>query len=107
MTTTDDTSRVHIPGPRRAAGDGPRTEATGYLWAAARLALGWVFVWAFVDKLFGLGHETTTKQAWIHAASPTKGFLAHSAAGPFQGLYHGIAGAAWADWLFMPRLGGI
>ena len=40
-----------------------------------RLSLGWVFLWAFLDKLFGFGHETTSKQAWIHGGSPTLGFL--------------------------------
>ncbi|QXJ27044.1 hypothetical protein AGRA3207_003670 [Actinomadura graeca] len=32
--------------------------AARYVWGAARLALGWVFAWAFLDKAFGLGHET-------------------------------------------------
>ncbi|MEV4328407.1 hypothetical protein AB0J37_39725, partial [Microbispora rosea] len=26
-----------------------------YVWAAARIAVGWVFLWAFLDKLFGWG----------------------------------------------------
>jgi thiosulfate dehydrogenase (quinone) large subunit len=87
----------------------PRTgsPALRYVWALARLFLGFVFAWAFVDKLFGLGHETTAKQAWIHGGHPTMGFLKFSAAGPFKGFYHGIAGAAWADWLFMLGLAGI
>ena len=78
-----------------------------YVLAALRLSLGWVFLWAFLDKTFGLGHETTSAQAWINGGSPTKGFLANAATGPFAGFYHGIAGAAWADWLFMAGLLGI
>jgi thiosulfate dehydrogenase [quinone] large subunit len=87
----------------------PLTEspAARYVWAVARLSLGFVFLWAFVDKLFGLGHETASKQAWIHGGHPTLGFLKFSAAGPFEGFYHDIAGAAWADWLFMLGLAGI
>ena len=81
--------------------------AVAYVWAAARLALGWVFLWAFLDKMFGLGHETRVAQAWVNGGSPTEGFLAHGAAGPFAGFYHVIAGAAWADWLFMIGLLGI
>jgi thiosulfate dehydrogenase [quinone] large subunit len=81
--------------------------AVRYVWALARLSLGFVFVWAFVDKLFGLGHETTAKQAWIHGGHPTMGFLKFSAAGPFKGFYHSIAGTAGADWLFMLGLAGI
>lgn len=78
-----------------------------YLLAALRLSLGWVFLWAFLDKTFGLGHDTTSKQAWIHGGSPTYGFLHFSAKGPFAGLYKDIAGQGWADWLFMLGLLGI
>lgn len=76
-------------------------KAFGYLLALIRLSLGWVFLWAFLDKLFGLGHDTTDKQAWIHGGSPTYGFLHFSASGPFAGIYKDIAGQSWADWLFM------
>ncbi len=81
--------------------------AANALLALLRLSLGWIFLWAFLDKLFGLGHETSSAQAWINGGSPTRGFLAHSATGPFEGVYHDIAGAAWADWLFMIGLAGI
>jgi thiosulfate dehydrogenase [quinone] large subunit len=86
---------------------GPETGAqkvARYTMAAARISLGWVFLWAFLDKTFGLGHETAHGAAWIRGGSPTKGFLAFAAVGPFKGLYHSIAGATWADWLFMVGL---
>jgi thiosulfate dehydrogenase (quinone) large subunit len=67
----------------------------------ARISLGWIFLWALLDKTFGLGHDTTTKDAWIHGGSPTFGFLNFGAVGPFKGFYNSIAGAGWADWLFM------
>jgi thiosulfate dehydrogenase [quinone] large subunit len=87
----------------------PLTEspAARYVWATARLALAWVFVWAFLDKLVGLGHETPAAKAWIDGGSPTEGFLKNAPQGPFAGLYHDIAGAAWADWLFMTGLAAI
>jgi thiosulfate dehydrogenase [quinone] large subunit len=78
-----------------------------YVAAGIRIALGWVFLWAFLDKTFGLGHETASDQAWIEGGSPTEGFLANAATGPFTDFYHGIAGDAWADWLFMIGLLGI
>ncbi|GIJ25074.1 hypothetical protein Vqi01_02360 [Micromonospora qiuiae] len=87
----------------RAAGK----RAARYLLAGLRLALGWIFLWAFLDKLFGLGYATEAKNAWINGGSPTKGFLTFGATGPFQGFYNGIAGAAWADWLFMIGLAAI
>jgi thiosulfate dehydrogenase (quinone) large subunit len=84
-----------------------RRKATRYTLAALRLALGWVFLWAFIDKMFGLGMATPAKGAWIDGGSPTKGFLGNAVAGPFEGFYHSIAGAAWADWLFMTGLAAI
>jgi thiosulfate dehydrogenase [quinone] large subunit len=84
-----------------------RSAAVKYVAAGLRLALGWVFLWAFLDKTFGLGHETADADSWLNGGSPTAGFLGHAAVGPFQGFYNGIAGAAWADWLFMLGLLGI
>ncbi|MFC0037167.1 DoxX family membrane protein [Actinomadura rayongensis] len=92
---------LHAPAPLT------ESPAARYVWAAARLALGWVFVWAFLDKTFGLGHETPRAQAWIDGGSPTEGFLKHAPQGPLAGFYHDIAGAAWADWLFMAGLAGV
>jgi thiosulfate dehydrogenase (quinone) large subunit len=83
------------------------TRAARYVLAGLRLALGWIFLWAFLDKLFGLGHETTEKAAWINGGQPTKGFLANATAGPFADIYRDLAGATWADWLFMLGLAGV
>ena len=77
------------------------------VFAALRIVLGFTFFWAFLDKLFGLGYATPSERAWINGGSPTKGFLANSADGPFASLYKDIAGAGWADWLFMIGLAGI
>jgi thiosulfate dehydrogenase (quinone) large subunit len=82
-------------------------KATRYVLAGLRLALGWIFLWAFIDKLFGLGYATPTENAWINGGSPTKGFLGKAVSGPLEGFYHSFAGAAWADWLFMIGLAGI
>jgi thiosulfate dehydrogenase (quinone) large subunit len=84
-----------------------QTAAVRYVAAGLRLALGFVFLWAFLDKVFGFGFATPDKGAWINGGSPTKGFLANGAAGPFTDFYHSIAGATWANWLFMVGLAGI
>jgi thiosulfate dehydrogenase (quinone) large subunit len=78
-----------------------------YLMAGLRLALGWVFLWAFLDKAFGLGRATPAEGAWIDGGSPTEGFLANAPSGPFAEVFNSIAGAGWADWLFMIGLLGI
>ena len=103
--------RDHRSTAGTATVDGSKSEASGpvarYVAAALRLSLGWVFLWAFLDKTFGLGHETASKDAWVNGGSPTKGFLSFAASGPFEGMYHQIAGQTWADWLFMLGLLGI
>ncbi|GIH21117.1 DoxX family membrane protein [Rugosimonospora africana] len=75
--------------------------------AVLRVATGFVFLWAFLDKTFGLGYSTTSAKSWIHGGSPTKGFLASVDVGPFQSAYHTIAGTWWADWLFMLGMLGV
>ena len=83
---------------------------------ATRISIGFVFLWAFLDKTFALGFDTgkvtkgtvTTMSrfgdaAWLHGGSPTKGFLGH-AKGPFADFYASFAGATWANWGFMVGL---
>ena len=85
----------------------PRHTAYRFTLALTRLSIGWVFVWAFLDKTFGLGHETLSKAAWINGGSPTDGFLSNAPKGPLASFYNDMAGVAWADWLFMAALAGI
>jgi thiosulfate dehydrogenase [quinone] large subunit len=87
--------------------------------AVLRVAFGLTFLWAFFDKLFALGFHTGVNAdgvtdrfgpaAWINGGSPTEGFLKFGVPenNPFQGFFNGMAGQAWADWLFMAGLLGI
>lgn len=94
----------HVSVPASTAhADTRSATAARYLVAGIRLALGWIFLWAFLDKVFGLGFATPSARAWINGGSPTNGFLG-SAKGPFSGFYHAIAGTAVADVLFMGAL---
>ncbi|GAA2744116.1 hypothetical protein [Kitasatospora cinereorecta] len=83
------------------------TSVVAGLAAGARLTIGAVFLWAFLDKTFGLGYATRRAGAWVEGGSPTRGFLSHVSAGPFQTTFHHWAGQAWADWMFMLGLLGI
>jgi thiosulfate dehydrogenase (quinone) large subunit len=87
--------------------------------AVLRIAFGFTFLWAFLDKAFALGFATGKDQegnvdrfgdaAWINGGSPTEGFLTFGvpADNPFKDIFNSMAGQAWVDWLFMLGLLGI
>ena len=78
-----------------------------FLLAVTRIMLGFVFLWAFIDKVFGLGVATTSGKAWINGGSPTAGFL-QSVEGPFRPIFTTLAQlGSLADWLFMLGLLGV
>lgn len=69
-----------------------------------RILLGFVFLWAFLDKTFGLGISTVSTNAWIHGGSPTTGFLSNAVTGPLSAFFNSLSGLAIIDWLFMGGL---
>ncbi len=110
---------THTPTPTTATTEVEvvRSGAARRALAVLRIGFGLTFLWAFFDKLLALGFATGRGEdgvvdrfgpaAWINGGSPTEGFLKFGADGPFTSFYHSIAGAAWADWLFMLGLLGI
>lgn len=82
-------------------------DASMYVWSILRIMLGFMFLWAFLDKLFGLGVSTCSGKslgcsaAWVHGGSPTTGFLGHATTGPLATFYNNLSGHMWVDWLFM------
>lgn len=89
-----------------------------YIWGVTRISLGSVFLWAFFDKLFGLGFATCRavdgvvtrgcEAAWSNGGSPTAGFLQFATkGGPLESTFQSMAGNAFWDWLFMAGLLGI
>src|SRR3989338_5201147 len=71
-----------------------------YILALLRISLGFIFLWAFLDKLFGFGFSTLPENSWLNGGSPTLGFLS-SVKGPFASIYNAIAGNPVTDILFM------
>ncbi|KAA9160214.1 hypothetical protein FPZ12_017845 [Amycolatopsis acidicola] len=114
MSIQDDTrftEAMQVP-PHRAAETAPvhgavMTPTAARLMAVLRVATGFIFLWAFLDKTFGFGYATTSAQAWINGGSPTKGFLGSLTAGPLESTLRSWAGQPWADWLFMIGLAAI
>ena len=78
----------------------------------ARIVFGSIFLWAFFDKLIGLGYSTCRdpksmevirgcEKAWISGGSPTEGFLKFGTHGPFALFYQSLSGNILIDMLFM------
>lgn len=78
---------------------------TWYLLAAVRILIGFEFLWAFVDKTFGLTFSTPVGQAWINGVSPTTGYLSGERA--LQSIYEPMAEVWIVDVLFMAGLLGV
>lgn len=93
--------------------------AANYVWGALRLLIGFEFLWAFLDKTWGLGFATERADAWVNGGSPASGAVMFALQGPFQGFYETITGgqamvfgpdgvpaggapvATWVDWVYM------
>lgn len=75
-----------------------------YLRGLLRISLAWVFLWAFLDKVFGLGFTTEASKSWLAGTSPTTGFLTFGTKGPLLELFQSMAGNIFVDWLFMMGL---
>jgi len=95
-----------------------------WAWTALRLLLGWSFLWAFLDKMFGLGFSTCRSPdssaidfvcsgAMVKGGSPTFGFLTFATEASHTGfLFDWMAPSApdainFADVLFMGALLGL
>lgn len=72
-----------------------------------RIALGFVFLWAFFDKTFGLGFATAPDKSWLAGGSPTSGFLLNATHGPFAAFYQSLANNPIIDFIFMMGLLGL
>ncbi|MCA9349606.1 DoxX family membrane protein [Candidatus Saccharibacteria bacterium] len=91
---------------------------TDLIWGLTRIVLGCIFLWSFLDKLFGLGYTTCRNQvgavaqfcdqAWVKGGSPTTGFLKTASVGsPIEQTLQSMAGDKLWDWVFMIGLAGI
>lgn len=88
-----------------------------YIWGALRLSLGLTFLWAFIDKLLGLGFATcrddagvvavACEKAVVSGGSATLGFLKFGTTGPLAEFYQSLAGNWLIDTLFMTALLGL
>ncbi len=103
------TDTMDAPAPEAKALPGHRA---GWVFLSlTRIAIGFIFIWAFFDKLFGLGFSTCRdgesgavtvgcERAWINGSRITEGYLG-SSTGPFADFFKDLGTQAWTDWPFM------
>lgn len=88
-----------------------------------RIALGFYFLWAFLDKLLGLGFSTCRtvaedatftieafcERAWINGGRVTEGYLVYGGNpnSPFNEFFVNLGAERWTDWPFMIGLLGV
>lgn len=87
-----------------------------YAFTLLRVALGWTFLFAFLDKGFGrfvfeysgTSFGTQSDDAWINGGDPTWGFLVFGTKGKFfEGTFSDMAGSDIVIFLFMFGLLGV
>ena len=74
---------IGAPGRGRDTGVHRHPPGARKVLAVARIVIGFTFLWAFVDKLFGLGFATPSARAWINGGTPAQGFI-KGIDGPFH-----------------------
>ena len=88
-----------------------------------RISIGFIFLWAFFDKLLGLGFstcrtvaedgsytiQTLCEKAWVNGGHVTEGYLVYGGNpnSPFNDFFVDLGAQRWTDWAFMLGLLGI
>lgn len=106
-STTSEDAASRIETAESAGGAAPTVGRGRHVLALLRLATGFIFLWAFLDKTFGLGFSTPADRAWVAGGTPSQGFLlSDGVTGPLKGLFAMIASPA-SDILFQLAMLGI
>ena len=72
-----------------------------FVLALLRIAVGFIFLWSFLDKTFGLHYSTGPSRAWINGGTPAQSYLTGATTGkPLASFFDSLAVPAM-DWLFM------
>lgn len=69
--------------------------------AAARITIGFYFLWACIDKVFGLTFTTPPERSLLNGGTPAQGYINNVASeGPLGGFF-GIFANPFGDYLFL------
>ncbi|MGO1511550.1 MAG: DoxX family protein [Actinomycetales bacterium] len=73
----------------------------------SRIGIGFIFLWAFLDKTFGLGFSTPSDRSWLNGGTPAQGYIDNVAVNGPIGPFFEIFSNPFGDTLFMIGLLGI
>ena len=71
-----------------------------YCLAVFRILIGWIMLWPFLDKLFGLGFATPSGGGMIDGVSPSS-YVIYVTDGIFKDFYTSLAGNQIIDIIMM------
>ncbi|MDU0972553.1 MAG: DoxX family protein [Actinomyces urogenitalis] len=75
--------------------------------AILRILVGFYFLWAFTDKMFGLGFSTPSERSVLHGGRPAQGFIKAVPQGqPLESFFSLFVNPV-GDWLFLLGLLGL
>jgi len=80
-----------------------KEELGRYFLAIVRIGMGWLLLWSFFDKVFGLGFSTPAGGGWIDGVSPSS-YISYVASGPLADFYISLGGNVFVDILMMAGL---
>lgn len=108
LPTTSSTADLR----ERPAADDVRSGLGRSLLGIVRILVGFEFLWAFFDKLIGLGFSTPAERSWLNGGAPTAGYLGGvvdpATGNPFAGFFRfWLELGPVTDWLFMLGLLGV
>ncbi len=105
--TLPSTGRAVLPAGAVYEEDVLRSSSARKVLAGLRIVIGWYFLWAFIDKIFGFGYLTPAGKGLLDGGHPARGYLG-GVIGWFSGIFTPIGNMGPAvDYLFLLALLGI
>lgn len=78
-----------------------------FVLALLRIAVGFTFLWSFLDKAFGLCYSTDPSRTWVGAGTPARSYLTGTTTGKPLVSFSKSPAVPIMDWLFVLDLLGI
>ena len=68
-----------------------------FVLALLRIAVGFIFLWSFLDKTFGLHYSTGPSRAWINGGTPAQSYLTGATTGKPLASFFELPPVSWTS----------